>query len=95
LSNAVAAKFTLADVRISVGGFPCTIKQNISNVSSFINCSLPLNSDNSPLLVAGRITPLVEIANIGIAGLSSTAKTFNVSFRPVSLKRYVSIQLSA
>ena len=95
MTNAAAAGFKLADVRISVGGFPCTIKQNISNVSSYINCSLPLNSDNSSLLVAGKVIPLVEIANVGVAGLSSTAKPFNVSFKPISLKRYVSIQLSA
>lgn len=54
-------------LNVTAQGYPCTISP--SSTMGNIACTLTTNTDGSPLLVAGSVTPLVYLAPIGIAGL--------------------------
>jgi hypothetical protein len=66
LSDVQSKGLTLSSVAVQVGASPCT--SPTGTFSSF-TCTLPTNSDSSPTLVAGSLTPLVTINSIGIAPL--------------------------
>lgn len=55
ISDPTSLNFTASTVKIKVGGLPCTIS-NASTIGS-ITCALQTNTDGSPILVAGLVTP--------------------------------------
>lgn len=67
ISNPTNIAVTQTQVSILVQGLPCTITGTFD--LSALSCTLTKNSDNTPLLIAGSVTPLVFIAPHGIVGL--------------------------
>lgn len=67
ISNPTSIAVTQSSVTILVQGLPCTITGTFD--LSALACTLTKNSDNSPMLIAGSVVPLVFIAPYGIVGL--------------------------
>ena len=68
LSDPLAKNFPLTTIKIVVEGQVCTI-DDTSTLSALV-CTLALNAANSPLIVAGQLTPLVYIKDFGIVKLA-------------------------
>ena len=68
LSDPQSLNFTISDVKITVQGHLCRI--NPSSTISSISCTMATNTDSSPILTAGSMTPLVYVNPYGIANLS-------------------------
>ena len=67
ISNPTSVAVTESSVSILVQGLPCTLTGTFD--LSSITCTLTKNSDNTALLVAGNVAPLIFISPHGIVGL--------------------------
>ena len=83
LSDPKAINFAVGSITISVGGQPCTV--NGGSTLASMTCSMATNTDSSPILVAGSITPLVSVPPYGIANLANGVSPLSVSFSASSL----------
>lgn len=83
VSDPTAKNFAATDISITVGGLPCIVATG--STPSSLSCYLQNNTDNTPILVAGSLTPLVSIKNIGIAGLKSGVNPLTVNLVATSL----------
>jgi len=75
LSDNQNVGLSLSSVSVLIGKSPCT---SLTGTFSSFTCTLPLNSDTTPLLVAGTVTPLIAVAGYGIAPLSSGVNALSV-----------------
>ncbi len=76
LSDPTPLNFPVSAITISVGGQPCSVVP--SSTLASLTCNMATNTDSSPILVAGSVTPLVYINQYGIAGLKSTVSPLNI-----------------
>lgn len=70
MSNPNSVSFALMDVSVSFLGVQCTIDSGSSNLSNF-KCDFPLTSGGTPQLPAGTGKPIIHIAQIGYADITS------------------------
>lgn len=61
-------QYTLSDVTININGSPCTIITPSDPISSF-TCQLPINTDSSPVVVAGDYLPVATVKQVGQVGV--------------------------
>jgi hypothetical protein len=76
LSDNLGSNFTASDITVAVQGSNCVV--DTSNPITNLTCQLATNSDTTPALVAGSVTPIVSIKNFGIAGLKSGVNPLSV-----------------
>ena len=76
LSDPTSLNFPVSSITISVGGKPCTVVG--TSTLAALTCNMATNSDSSPILVAGAVTPLVYVTPYGIAGLKSTVNPLSI-----------------
>jgi hypothetical protein len=82
LSDSQSKAFTLSAVTVTVGGKPCT--PLTGTISSF-TCTLATNDDGSPILTAGTLTPVVSIAELGIAQLDTGVSPLTIPLQAAGL----------
>jgi hypothetical protein len=82
LSDPAGLNFPLSDVTVSVGGLPCT---SVGGTLAAITCNMQANTDGTPILVAGQVTPLVAISQYGIVALASGVNPLSVNLVCTSL----------
>ena len=82
LSDPTPTGFTSTDVSVSVGGKVCS---SVSGAISALTCTLDTNTDGTPILVAGDVTPLISVGSYGIAGLASGVNPLSVPLTCSSL----------
>ena len=58
---------------------------SVSGSISSLSCTLATNTDGTPILVAGQVTPIVEIIPYGIANLASGVSPLTITFVTSSL----------
>jgi hypothetical protein len=76
LSNPTSLNFTTSSITVSVQGQPCPLIP--SSTLASLSCYLQNNTDNSPILIAGDLTPIVSIPTYGIAGLASNVSALSI-----------------
>jgi hypothetical protein len=62
-------QFTSSDVSVTVQSRSCVV--DTTTPITALECALPTNLDGTPILTAGSITPIVSIANVGIAQITT------------------------
>lgn len=77
LSDPTTINFNINTISVSVGGLPCAIVGG--STFSSLTCNMQTNTDSTPILVAGSVTPVVSISPYGIAGLASGVNPLSVS----------------
>jgi hypothetical protein len=85
LSDPLNKNFPLSNIKITVEGQICTIG-GASTLSALV-CTLAKNAVNNPLLVAGQLTPLVYIKDIGIVKLANGVSPLSVNLATTSLTK--------
>ena len=83
LSDPTTKNFPFSTITVTVGGQPCTL--NAGNNLAQMSCTMATNTDSSPILVAGQVTPIVSIGQYGIAGLGSGVSPLTVNLVASSL----------
>jgi hypothetical protein len=83
LNDTKSLNFGINNITISVRGQPCNIIPG-STISA-ISCYMQNNTDNTPILVAGPLMPLVYVKPYGIANLASGVTSPNVNLVATSL----------
>lgn len=87
ISNPTSVSVTQSSVSILVQGLPCTITGTFD--LSSLTCTLTKNADNSPLLIAGDVTPQVYIAPYGLVGLDDgvafTGRRLLITVTPITV----------
>lgn len=90
LSDPMSLGFTLNDINVTVQGRACTINPS-GSISSF-TCAMATNSDSTPILTAGSITPVVYVRPYGIANLQGVTvnRRLLVTTTPLSVSMVAS-----
>ena len=82
LSDPTSKGFIAADLVVEVQGRTCS---NVAGTIASLTCTMTANTDGSPTLVAGDVTPLVHLKQYGIAGLASGVSPLSVPLLADSL----------
>ena len=82
LSDPTSIGFAANTVSVTVGDQPCTVSG--SDITA-LTCAMATNSDSTPILVAGSVTPIVAVQTYGIAGLASGVPALTVPLTATSL----------
>lgn len=82
VTDPTSAGFALADISVTVGGLACT---GLTGTVASFTCTMTKNTDNTPILVAGDVTPVVYIKNYGIVGLQTGTGPLSVPLAATSL----------
>lgn len=83
LSDPTSANFVINTITVTVGGQPCTV--NGGSTLASLTCTMAANTNGSPILVAGSVTPVVAVGAYGIAGLATGVSPLSVSLVTSSL----------
>ena len=83
ITDPTSIGFATSTVSVSVGGQTCT-EVGGSTLAAY-SCTLPTNTDSTPIIVAGSVTPLVAIATYGISALSSGTAALTVALAASTL----------
>lgn len=83
LSDPTSANFPINTITVTVGDKPCTVDGG--STLSALTCQMATNTDGTPILVAGSVTPVVSVGTYGIAGLASGVNPLAVSLVATSL----------
>ena len=75
LSDPLLEAFTAADVTVSVGGKVCS---GVAGAIGALTCTMEANTDGTPILVAGLVTPLIVVSQYGIAGLANGVSPLDI-----------------
>lgn len=83
LSDPNSKNFAINTISISVGGQPCAVDGG--STLAALTCTMNKNSDNTAILVAGSVTPIVKVGTFGIAGLASGVAPLNIPLTTTGL----------
>ena len=83
LSDPMGLNFGISAITVTVQGRPCSV--NAGSTAGQLTCNMAANTDSSPIIVAGIVTPVVSIAPYGIAKLANAVSPFSVNFVVSSL----------
>ena len=82
LSDPTPLNFAAGSVSVSVGGQPCT---TVSGAIGSLTCAMATNTDSTPILVAGSVTPVISVDPHGIAALATGVTPLTVPLVASSL----------
>lgn len=82
ISDPTNKGFLAADLVVEVQGRTCS---SVAGTIASLTCTMTANSNGSPTLVAGDVTPLVYLKQYGIAGLASGVNPLSVPLLASSL----------
>lgn len=83
LSDPTTINFAPTSVSVSVGGQPCNVDGG--STLAAMTCTMSANTDSTPILVAGQVTPVISVPHYGIAGLASGVTPLTVGLSTTSL----------
>ena len=82
LSDPTPLNFAAASVTVTIGGQPCTVS---GAAIGSLTCAMATNSDSTPILIAGSVTPVISISTHGIAALATGVTPLSVPLVASSL----------
>ena len=85
LTDPAMINYSLKDTKVTLAGQPCTIGDTTQPISNF-QCSLPANTDSTPIITAGSYTPFVTVTQVGLVPAipSVTAFAFPLAITSLS-----------
>lgn len=84
LTDPAPIGYTLSDVKITIGGQPCTITTLSDPITSF-TCQLPTNTDGTANVNAGSYLPVVTVKQSGSVPLVGSIQPFSFPLTLTSL----------
>lgn len=86
LTDPAVINYSLKDTTVTLAGQLCTIGDTTQPISNF-QCSLPANTDSTPIITAGSYTPFVTVKQVGLVPAipSVTAFAFPLTLTTLSL----------
>ena len=82
LSDPTPLNFAASDVSVSIHGQPCVVSG--SSIGS-LTCAMATNTDGTPILITGSVTPVIAVNTYGIAALQSGVNPLTVNLVASSL----------
>jgi len=82
LSDLLNIGFAANTVSVTIGDQPCVVSG--SDITS-LTCAMGTNTDSTPILIAGSVTPIIAVTTYGIAGLGSGVSALTVPLTATSL----------
>jgi len=83
LSDPTPLNFDVNTITVTVGNQACTV--NGGSTLNALTCAMTTNTDTTPILVAGDVTPVVQVGTYGLAGLASGVSALSIPLTTSSL----------
>lgn len=83
LSDPQTINFAINTITITVGDQPCSVDGGSTLAS--LTCTMATNTDGTPILVAGQVTPVVKVGTYGIANLYAGRRRLLQAITPLNV----------